>query len=95
MAARLVSTEPATGAEIWAGTVGDPATEVAAARTAWPEWAAHSIAYRIEALAEVKNKMRVLDLQDEGVRAGVLASDKAPLELYDSDLAVDYDPARV
>ena len=58
MAARLVSTEPATGAEIWAGTVGDPATEVAAARTAWPEWAAHSIAYRIEALRRFANEVR-------------------------------------
>ena len=37
--------------------------------------------------------MRVLDLQDERVRAGILASDKVPLELYDSDLAVDYDLA--
>lgn len=50
--------------------------------------------HRIEALAEVKNKMRVLDLQDEGVRAGIQARDKAPLELYDSDLAVDYDPVK-
>jgi succinylglutamic semialdehyde dehydrogenase len=58
MAARLVSTEPATGAEIWSGTVGDPAAEVAAARAAWPEWAAHSIAYRIEALRRFANEVR-------------------------------------
>ena len=58
MAARLVSTEPATGAELWSGEVGDPAAEVAAARAAWPEWAAHSIAYRIEALRRFANEVR-------------------------------------
>jgi hypothetical protein len=36
--------------------------------------------------------MRVLDLQDADVRAGIMASSLAPLELYDGDLAVDYDP---
>ena len=46
----LVSTEPATGAEIWSGPVGDAAAEVAAARAAWPEWAAHSVTYRMETL---------------------------------------------
>ena len=50
--------------------------------------------HRIEALAKIGTKMRVLDLQDDAVRAGILASDKVPLELYSSDLAVDYDPAR-
>ncbi len=49
--------------------------------------------HRIEALARIGSQMRVLDLQDDAVRAGVSASDKAPLELYDSDLAVDYDAA--
>ena len=38
----LVSTNPATGEEVWSGKVGDAATEVAAARAAWPAWAAHS-----------------------------------------------------
>ena len=58
MAARLVSTEPATGAEIWSGTVGEPAAEVAAARAAWPEWSEHSIAYRIEAMRRFANEVR-------------------------------------
>ena len=58
MAARLVSTEPATGAEIWSGKPGDPAAEVAAARAAWPDWAAHSIAFRIEALRRFANEVR-------------------------------------
>jgi hypothetical protein len=49
--------------------------------------------HRIEALAKIGNQMRVLDLQVERVRAGILATDKAPLELYTSDLASNYDNA--
>ena len=58
MTDRLISTEPATGAEIWAGEVGDPEAEVAAARGAWPEWAAHSVSYRIEAMRRFANEVR-------------------------------------
>src|ERR1044072_5857664 len=58
MAEKLVSTEPSTGAELWSGKVGNAAAEVAAARAAWPEWAAHSIAYRIEALRRFANVVR-------------------------------------
>jgi len=54
----LTSTEPATGAEIWSGETGDAAAEVAAARAAWPEWAAHSIAFRIEAVRRFANEVR-------------------------------------
>ena len=54
----LVSTDPATGKEVWSGTIGDPAAEVAAARAAWPAWAAHSHAYRIEALRRFANVVR-------------------------------------
>src|SRR5690606_23264632 len=54
----LKSFEPATGAELWSGNIGDPAAEVAAARVAWPEWAAHSIGYRIEALRRFANEVR-------------------------------------
>ena len=54
----LISTEPATGAELWSGAVGDAAAEVAAARAAWPEWAAHSVAYRIETLRRFANVVR-------------------------------------
>ena len=50
MSDRIISTEPATGAELWSGEPGDAAAEVAAARAALPEWAAHSTAYRFEAL---------------------------------------------
>jgi succinylglutamic semialdehyde dehydrogenase len=54
----LLSANPATGDEIWSGTIGDAAKEVAAARAAWPAWAAHSHAYRIEALRRFANVVR-------------------------------------
>ena len=58
MTDRLISTEPATGAELWAGDIGDVASEVAAARAAWPEWAAHSVSFRIEAMRRFANEVR-------------------------------------
>ena len=58
MADRLISTEPATGAEFWSGEIGDAGREVAIARAAWAEWAAHSVAYRCEALRRFANEVR-------------------------------------
>ena len=55
---KLTSSDPATGKQIWSGAVGDAAAEVAAARAAWPAWAAHSHAYRIEALRRFANVVR-------------------------------------
>jgi len=63
MARTLVSTNPATGEEIWSGATGDAAAEVAAARAAWPAWAAHSVAYRIEALRRFANVVRKREQQ--------------------------------
>jgi succinylglutamic semialdehyde dehydrogenase len=54
----LVSNDPATGAEIWSGPVGDAAAEVAAAREAAGAWAAHSVAFRSEALRRFANVVR-------------------------------------
>ncbi|HVE01157.1 MAG TPA: succinylglutamate-semialdehyde dehydrogenase [Sphingomicrobium sp.] len=54
----LVSMDPATGEEIWSGEVGDASAEVAIARSAWPAWAAHSHAFRIEALRRFANIVR-------------------------------------
>jgi succinylglutamic semialdehyde dehydrogenase len=54
----LVSTDPATGEEVWSGEIGDAAAEVAAARAAWPAWAAHSVAYRMEAVRRFANVVR-------------------------------------
>ena len=58
MTDRLISTEPATGTEVWAGEIGDAEAEVAAARAAWPEWAAHSISFRIETMRRFANEVR-------------------------------------
>ncbi|WP_265571261.1 succinylglutamate-semialdehyde dehydrogenase [Sphingomicrobium nitratireducens] len=58
MAETLTSYEPATGAEIWTGEVGDPAPMVEAARGAWAKWAAHSFAYRTETLRRFANVVR-------------------------------------
>jgi len=58
MGSRLISTDPATGKEVWSGNAGDAAKEVAAARAAWPEWAAHSNSYRIEAVRRFANVVR-------------------------------------
>ncbi|MGE5562161.1 MAG: succinylglutamate-semialdehyde dehydrogenase [Bacillota bacterium] len=58
MADTLVSTNPATGEQVWSGEVGDAAAEVAAARSGWAAWAAHSHAYRIEALRRFANVVR-------------------------------------
>ena len=51
-----------TGKQVWAGPIGDAAAEVAAARAAWPEWAAHSVAYRSEALRRFTNVVRAREL---------------------------------
>ncbi|MEO7277271.1 MAG: succinylglutamate-semialdehyde dehydrogenase [Sphingomicrobium sp.] len=54
----LVSTDPATGEILWSGAIGDASAEVAAARAAMPEWAAHSVAYRLEAVRRFANVVR-------------------------------------
>ena len=58
MGSTLTSIEPATGELVWTGAIGDVAAEVAAARAAWPAWAAHSNAYRIEAVRRFANVVR-------------------------------------
>jgi len=54
----LTSTNPATGETLWSGAIGDAAVEVAAARAAWPGWAAHSLSYRVETLRRFANVVR-------------------------------------
>ena len=58
MTKQLVSNDPTTGAEVWSGAIGDAAAEVATARAAWAGWAAHSVAFRIEALRRFANVVR-------------------------------------
>jgi len=63
VAKTLISTDPATGQQVWSGEVGDAAAEVAAARAAWPAWAAHSHAYRIEAVRRFANVVRTKEAE--------------------------------
>jgi len=63
VAEMLTSTNPATGEDVWSGTIGDAPAEVAAARAAWPAWAAHSHAYRIEAIRRFANVVRTREAE--------------------------------
>ncbi|SNS26494.1 succinylglutamic semialdehyde dehydrogenase [Sphingomonas laterariae] len=54
----IISTEPATGIELWRGAVGNAAHEVALARAAWPAWAAQPLAVRTETLRRFANVVR-------------------------------------
>ena len=63
MAEMLTSTNPATGEDVWSGTIGDAPAEVAAARATWPAWAAHSHAYRIEAIRRFANVVRTREAE--------------------------------
>ncbi len=54
----IISTEPATGAELWRGKVGDVDATVDRARRAWPAWAAQPLANRIELVRRFANEVR-------------------------------------
>src|SRR6478609_9640140 len=54
----LISTEPATGAELWRGKIGDVDSTVDRARRAWPAWAAQPLANRIELVRRFVNEVR-------------------------------------
>ena len=56
--AELISHEPATGAELWRGPIGDAAAEIAHARGAQPGWAALPLEVRAEALRRFANVVR-------------------------------------
>jgi succinylglutamic semialdehyde dehydrogenase len=58
MAIELHSHEPATGAHLWTGDVGDVDAEVAAARSGWATWAARPFTVRAEALRRFANIVR-------------------------------------
>lgn len=53
-----ISCEPATGKELWRGEASDVDACVAAARRAWPEWAARPLGNRIELLRRFANEVR-------------------------------------
>lgn len=54
----IVSVEPATGAQLWRGAVGDVDATVDRARRAWPAWAAQPLATRIELCRRFANEVR-------------------------------------
>jgi succinylglutamic semialdehyde dehydrogenase len=54
----VISIEPATGATLWSGEPGDASAEVAAARDAFPAWAAQPVTYRAETLRRFANEVR-------------------------------------
>ncbi|WOF44939.1 succinylglutamate-semialdehyde dehydrogenase [Sphingopyxis indica] len=58
MSEELISYEPATGAELWRGRISDVDAEVAAARQAWPGWAAKPLAYRAETLRRFADRVK-------------------------------------
>lgn len=54
----LVSFEPATGAELWRGGASDVDAAVAAARSAWPNWAAAPLSDRVTLLRSFGNRVK-------------------------------------
>ncbi len=54
----IVSFEPATGAILWRGPVGDVDAEVDIARGAWAEWASRPLTVRIETMRRFGNVVR-------------------------------------
>lgn len=54
----IISFEPATGAELWRGKVGDVDEVVARARRAWPAWAAQPLSTRMELVRRFANEVR-------------------------------------
>ena len=58
MATDLVSTEPATGSEIWHGTSGNVDAAVERAREAMRDWAREPLGRRIELMRRFANQVR-------------------------------------
>lgn len=58
MSDTLLSFEPATGEELWRGTVSNVDDEVAIARGAWPEWAAKAVTFRTETLRRFADRVK-------------------------------------
>lgn len=54
----MKSYEPATGAELWTGQIGDVDAEVARAREAWGKWAAYGLSDRIETVRKFSNRLK-------------------------------------
>ncbi|MFC7537349.1 succinylglutamate-semialdehyde dehydrogenase [Sphingomonas sp. GCM10030256] len=59
----LISTEPATGHELWSAETGDAAAEVGAARDSWASWAAQSVSFRMETIRRFANVVRTREAE--------------------------------
>lgn len=58
MTEELISTEPATGAEIWRRAISDIDQEVEIGRRAWPEWAAKALTFRTETMRRFADRVK-------------------------------------
>ena len=58
MSHEIISTEPATGAELWRGAIGNVDAAVATARTAAAEWARRALAERIDLMRAFAEEVR-------------------------------------
>jgi hypothetical protein len=57
-------------------------------------WTYGEAFHRIEALAEVDGRMKVIDLKTDASRKVLSVSEQRPEYLYRSDIALDYDPEK-
>ncbi|HEX7782556.1 MAG TPA: succinylglutamate-semialdehyde dehydrogenase [Sphingobium sp.] len=61
MSAKIVSTEPATGAHLWDSEISDVDREVGRARAGWLAWAAKPLTFRVETLRRFANAVRAAE----------------------------------
>ncbi len=54
----IKSYEPATGAELWTGNLGDVNSEISIAREAWGKWASYGLSDRIETVRKFSNRLK-------------------------------------
>ncbi|XUU59589.1 succinylglutamate-semialdehyde dehydrogenase [Erythrobacter sp. HA6-11] len=81
---KLVSHEPATGQQLWEGSVSDIDACAKRARRAWPKWASKSLTERIEAVRRFANEVR--DCADDFAK---LISRETGKPLWESRTEVD------
>ena len=89
-ATELFSREPATGADVWRGKVGDVDDTVARARRAWPTWAALPLSNRMEAMRRFANEVR-----KEAENLATLISREVGKPMWESRAEVENVIARV
>jgi succinylglutamic semialdehyde dehydrogenase len=61
MSAKIVSTEPATGAHLWESEISDVDREVTRARSGWLTWASKPLTLRVETLRRFANAVRAAE----------------------------------